>query len=222
MKTIAIVTDSNGLPNPECAIYNTWVHQCIKELQNEDNIIYTYLIRSLTSDDIIYFRNLSKDLFSGSFDLVILSFGIVDCSRRILPRWLLYSLGDKFLIKNIVNYCNRKLLPITSKYIPYKWVTIAKFKKNLLTMKTIAHKHDTKICFLPIPPSTCILRKKIQKIDDEISLYNNEFKICDADLISIKWPIEIDQYFSKDGYHLNQLGHSLIKREVLKYVFQKV
>ncbi|MDD7804818.1 MAG: SGNH/GDSL hydrolase family protein [Endozoicomonas sp. (ex Botrylloides leachii)] len=216
--SFAIVTDSNGLSNKECAIKDTWVFRILKRLSEKKYVGYTFLIRSLTSKDILNFRGLKNDLFSGEYQKVILSFGIVDCSPRVLPRWILYSLRERKYFKYTINLINKKLLPIFSRYLTYQWINRKEFKENILLMKKMAESNEVYLFFTPIPPASSRLKEKMTGIEKIIDNYNEVFLECKVDLIPVNWSENANEYFIFDGYHLNPKGHSLLVESIFNHV----
>lgn len=221
-----LITDSLGLSRKEVAVEDTWTNNVIYKLsrEGEGNILWTVSRGGLS------FRDLIKDGWVNCFktikpEFIIIQLGIVDCCRRPYPQ----NIKD-FMSRNLIN----KLENISKKY----YYTITKMSKFYVSNKyefqdyvgyicKEAKDIDCKIAFICIAGSTESLEKKIFNVKNDIKDFNRLLKRTistykGATFLNPYKGYSFDDYILEDGYHLNELGHSLVTESVLRWYQQYV
>ncbi len=209
-----LLTDSLGMPRENIPLEKTWVYKVIKKFGTK-NIIFTFSRRGLTSDEI---KNNSKDIFVYyNPDIVIAQFGIVDCTRRVLPKRL------RFIARGYIRKFIQKYHYAITKLYTLRYVSHNKFKENILLFNNLAAQQGTTIIYIKISPPGEYLKKKVFKIEDDVRTYN---ELIISSSKNFKNVIVIDPYKNHkpeeflldDGHHLNEFGHELVFNSIKNFL----
>jgi len=215
---ILLVTDSLGLPREDVAIDKTWTYLFIKKYK-EHHEIFTFLRRSLTTDLIISMR---KDIFEFfNPDMVIIQVGIVDCTRRALPKLGTAILSHLPFSEVIRKFISKNHYFLTKLY-ELHYVKPDRFRRNVKLINSYANK-NMKIIYLKIAEPGEYISDKVYNIKKDIDFYNSillEESECNENVFLID-PYKnkrVEEFISKkDGHHLNELGNKLVFNELVVF-----
>lgn len=232
MKRITIITDSLGLPRTCTDISLTWSDrfmQFVADSTNANtigkqtigggggNIIYFSPMRWRHTGDVLGQR---EDLLVFRHnDIVILQVGIVEASRRIMPRRWEKLLMISPLVYEVYLFFARKLMKFLTSLYALHFVSPQIFKKNIYKIHKEIKSANPKarICWIAIAPAGQKLRQKISFIQQDIDLYNEILRQCAMELkFSFLNPynnlslLEQEELTIADGHHLSGFGHSKV------------
>jgi acyl-CoA thioesterase I len=174
------------------------------------------------------------------FDFFIIQVGIVDCCPRPYPIFIdellnkLPNFGVRIRLRTRLKDLLNKVSFILR--LPRKpWMSPSRFKKNLLSVLSMAKSVTQHIVFLEIAPATNYLvinepsiQLNIEKYNDilleEISHYNSTRTGNDlmASYLEMFKNSNNEDLFLEDGHHLTALGHEYVAGSILKYINNKI
>jgi len=165
-------------------------------------------------------------------DVIIVSLGINDLTRRSYPRWLWKINNNKFhnltLKDKIFNFFYRIL---TNRYFQKKmsdynfskpWVNKQLFELNLKKFQdNVLKESDSKIIYLLLPSTSDRVLSILKHTNSDISSYKKIFKkLIEKDRVS---GIDIEElfesnptYYNSEGIHYTSEGHKLVYLEIIK------
>lgn len=213
-----LLTDSLGGPrtNESEDVYyeHTWISKIINEF-SRDYTISTLVRHSLNSSEIT--RNLNTYVNGFAPDVLFVQVGIVDSFPRVIlqkERFLImrlpFNLGE-FIIKKVI----RKIYPYFTKFIKRNEVSLDKFEKNMVLLRS----RCAKIHFIPILPACDAYSRISPTANNSISQYNKVLANLTAnprlfeDFLNDE-NFKSGKYVINDYHHLNLSGHDKVYRYV--------
>lgn len=202
---IIVISDSLSLPrnDPEWVdIHEAYPSLLAERFKHVLNVGYG----AATSENILWQANYFKSrLFR---PIVILNFGIVDCTPRVLNRY------ESFVLKK---------MNITLPKVMAAWLRANRLTRKVMpdifreNCKKIVEINLGKLVVLPIAPASDQFELEVPGIKDSINLYNdilrNIFKnsFCETHLSS-------DTHMMTDHHHLNLLGHKKVYESICRRI----
>jgi hypothetical protein len=217
---ILILGDSLVFPRSRNKIKyeDTWAgilasngHEIFLRAKGGSNI--THVEKEL--DHLMSYFNVSSDISSHEFDLIILQAGIVDLSPR------LFSPSFKNLISKIPFFSKYILLlsrnKVFYKYFGHRSVSEMKFKSILIRLRhkfTLIAKNNL---IIEIARPAHFLIQNVGDFSDVVVSYNRIYReIYSANFLEVYDNIDISEIMLMDGHHLNHCGHKLIAQKILE------
>jgi lysophospholipase L1-like esterase len=180
-------------------------------------------------------RSLERNALRHFPDVVIINYGIVDCTPRLFAKWWVnyVKMRSPWPIEDTLKVFFRKITSgLSNGYLRIikgrSWVPISVFRKALCMMlDNIRRETMARIILVNIPPSTPKRDSAIKGLDEEIVRYNSAIEdiarlkgafVIDAYRITQKWGVT---EILPEGFHYNARGHALIAEEIVKRLDQE-
>jgi len=216
---ILIITDSLGIPRYDVCVDEVWVFRLIEELRHTHQVI-THLQPGLSIKDVI---NLRENLFLlYKPDIVISQLGIVDCSRRALPKEFFKIVSKLPIISRLFNKLAKKYHYQITRLFNFKYIHADEFKLHLESLKNVFEKNNIYIFIIAIAPPGKFLLDTTFAIAEDIELYNNLFQTIENSQVILVNPykeVDISKMLNiDDGHHLNSDGHNLVYNHIKEAV----
>lgn len=212
---ILMITDSLGIPRQDLDVQDVWVFKLIEELRLNHQVI-THLHPGLSIEDVVRLRENLFLLYKP--ELVILQLGIVDCSRRVLPKEFVKIVSKfRLLSKLIQKFAKRYHYQIT-RLFDFKYVQSCEFKLYIDSLGRELAEKNINLCIIAIAPPGKFLLDTTYAIAKDIEQYNKLFQAIESSQI-----IYVNPYNGQDaanilniadGHHLNPVGHDLVYKHV--------
>ncbi len=202
---IIIISDSLGLPRTEPELVE--IHETYPSLLAEK---FKYVLNvgygAATSDNILWQANYFKSRLATP--IVILNFGIVDCTPRVLNRY------ESFILRKINITLPRAIATwlranrVTRKVMPDR------FRENC---KRIVGLNIGKLVVLPIAPASDQFELEVPGIKNSIHTYNEILRGVFQDSFCETY-LSADMHIMSDYHHLNSLGHKKVFDEISRRI----
>ena len=163
-------------------------------------------------------------IISSKFSSIIIHIGINDCVPRLV------SLENRNKISNLPPFLKSKVIKILHKFRPFlleynfsrrhksAWVSIDKFEKNLLAIKSLCKKANVNLKIVNISPPNEYLKSRSIGSEHNILDYNEiimkSFKEKEIIDIHSLFSKKIEDYLLPDGHHLTKLGFNQLAEKI--------
>lgn len=222
-----IVTDSLGMPSvlqSGTKVNDLWVNKLISNY-GDKFIIYTFLIRSLTTSNLVHDISLIQDLFFRfQPSVIIFQVGINDCVRRALPRRFLMVVSHIPIIGRLFHSFSKKFHFWLTKIFDIHEVDKEKFAENLDYVLYASLRKNIKVAFIRIADAGRKVVENIFNSQRDIDYYNMilQSKISqyrNATYIEPFNRLFVNDYIlEEDGSHLNVFGHQVVFEAIKKWL----
>jgi lysophospholipase L1-like esterase len=153
------------------------------------------------------------------FDICIIQAGIVDSTPRPFSRNISFLLSKMYITNLILLKLGKSRFFL--RYFGKPWISENIFLKNLKLLKKKVNNFAKKTIYLEIAMPAHHLIDNCGNFSERVKKYNKILKE-NNDKKFLFLPIYGDQlsdkYILKDGYHLNQSGHNLIFKNIIKRI----
>lgn len=180
-------------------------------------------------------KRIEKNVIQHFPGIVIINYGIVDCTPRLFPKFLVDFVKEPS--PRMISNCTRVLLRKTVSFIGSiylkvikgaAWVSPSVFRRSLLMMvEKVQNETMADIILINIVPASAERDIQIKGLNDNILKYNAIIREITAlkntaliDICSLAKEIGIQKILPTD-FHYNAKGHQVIAEEILKMLLAK-
>lgn len=222
---IVLVTDSLGLPRYGVDVEDVWTEKLLQSIKEIDQhaVVYPVLLRLLTIRQV---WNMRAEIGRLRPDIVIFQFGVVDCSRRVLPYSLSQALSKlpQKMSDRIRNFLSKHHYYFTKLYC-IRYNDPEKFAMYLRMLVDWMEQRPRSYAFIRIAPPGEALKKAVFDIESDIAKYNTLLKTAISKQGSFLDPYgnhPADEIvLQEDGHHLNPKGAQIVYECVYGYICEK-
>lgn len=154
------------------------------------------------------------------FDLAIVQVGIVDCSPRPLPRWLMKRMPRGRLLQKVVYRIG------TRRKHPRPWVSPTSYASSMAQLATALLKFSKAVVMIEIAPPGPQLQSKLGDFSELVEQYNSALRTVAHEAGPRVNSLPMDpstgfdtaRHLLEDGHHLTSSGHAWLAIQLAAYM----